>query len=138
MTFRRVSALLALAALCGCARPQPIPEQVAGPIAPPDLRVGANPAGGPSELSTGAGAGGSGAAGYEAGRVSGASARPTTPPQAVGISESRMSPVNSDGSGSGDRGHPIAPSAPLVKQNADSVTQPLSVRPNSLPVNVRH
>ena len=100
--------LTLFAALCtGCARPQPTAEQVAGPTTPADLRLGPTPPGGPSQAPTGAGAGGSSAGGYEAGRVGSTIEGPTVPPQLYGITESRMSPVNSSGSGLGDRGHPL-------------------------------
>lgn len=120
----------------GCARPTRTVEQVAGPVAPPDLRVGRNPDGGPSEAPTGAGAGGSAAAGYEAGRVAGHSAGPTVPPPPYGITDSRMSPVSSSGSGLGDRGHPIPPDQPLSPPT-DGVSQPISPNPSPLPPNVR-
>ncbi len=107
--------LLTIPALgAGCARPQPTAEQVAGPTAPADLRLGPTPPGGPSEAATGAGAGGSGAAGYEAGRIGSSLEAPTLPPQTPGITYSRMSPVGSSGSGSGDRGNPIPPEVSLA------------------------
>lgn len=107
--------LLSVAALsAGCSRPQPSVDQVGGVTTPPDLRVGRTPAGGPSEAATGAGAGGSAAAGYEAGRVGSSREEPTLPPQPVGITDSRMSPVGSSGSGLGDRGNPIPPEVSLA------------------------
>ena len=107
--------LLTAAALsAGCSRPQPTVDQVGGPATPPDLRVGATPKGGPSEAAAGAGAGGSAAAGYEVGRVGSSREQPTLPPQPAGITESRMSPVGSSGSGPGDRGHPIPPDVSLA------------------------
>ena len=107
--------LLAAAALSvGCSRPQPSVDQVGGVTTPPDLRVGKTPPGGPSEAATGAGAGGSAAAGYEAGRVGSSREEPTLPPQPQGITQSRMSPVGSSGSGLGDRGNPIPPDVSLA------------------------
>ena len=107
--------LLAAAALgAGCSRPQPSVDQVGGVTTPPDLRVGPAPPGGPSEAATGAGAGGSAAAGYEAGRVGSTREQPTLPPQPQGITQSRMSPVGSSGSGLGDRGNPIPPEVSLA------------------------
>ena len=111
--------MLALLALCltaaGCSRPSRTAEQVAGPATPPTaLRLGPTPPGGPSEAPTGAGAGGSAAAGYEAGRVGSSLEEPTLPPQPVGITYSRMSPVGSSGSGLGDRGNPIPPDVSLA------------------------
>ena len=100
--------------LSGCARPQPSVDEVGGPTTPPDLRVGKTPLGGPSEAPTGAGAGGSAAAGYEAGRVGSSREAPTLPPQPAGITYSRMSPVGSSGSGLGDRGNPIPPEVSLA------------------------
>lgn len=118
MPFRTVNLgviLLTISVLgAGCARPQPTAEQVAGPTTPADLRLGPTPPGGPSEAATGAGAGGSGAAGYEAGRVGSSLEAPTLPPQPAGITYSRMSPVGSSGSGSGDRGNPIPPEVSLA------------------------
>ncbi len=102
------------ALLAGCARPQPTVDQVAGPTTPHDLRIGPNPPGGASEAPTGAGAGGSAAAGYEAGRVGSTIEAPTLPPQPRGIAYSRMSPVGSSGSGLGDRGNPIPPDVSLA------------------------
>ncbi len=104
---------LSLTALTGCSRPQPTADQVAGPGTPPDYRLGPTPAGGPSEAPTGAGAGGSAAAGYENGRVGSMVNGPTLPKQLVGIDHSRMSPVGSSGSGNGDRGNPIPPDVSL-------------------------
>ncbi len=107
--------LLAAAALgAGCSRPQPSVDQVGGVTTPPDLRVGPTPPGGPSEAATGAGAGGSAAAGYEGGRVGSSREEPTLPPQPQGITQSRMSPVGSSGSGLGDRGNPIPPEVSLA------------------------
>ena len=107
--------LLAAAALgAGCSRPQPTVDQVGGVTTPPDLRVGPTPPGGPSEAPTGAGAGGSAAAGYEGGRVGSTREQPTLPPQPQGITQSRMSPVGSSGSGLGDRGNPIPPDVSLA------------------------
>ena len=117
MSPRRIIGLvlLAFAALsAGCSRPQPSVDQVGGLTTPPDLRVGRTPPGGPSEAATGAGAGGSAAAGYEAGRVGSSREEPTLPPQPAGITDSRMSPVGSSGSGLGDRGHPIPPEVSLA------------------------
>lgn len=107
--------LLAAAALgAGCSRPQPSVDQVGGLTTPPDLRVGRTPPGGPSEAATGAGAGGSAAAGYETGRVGSSREEPTLPPQPAGITDSRMSPIGSSGSGLGDRGNPIPPDVSLA------------------------
>ncbi len=117
MSPRRIKfgLLLLTAALgAGCARPQPSVDQVGGVTTPPDLRLGATPKGGPSEAPTGAGAGGSAAAGYEAGRVGSSREEPTLPPQPAGIDSSRMSPVGSSGSGLGDRGSPIPPEVSLA------------------------
>ncbi len=105
---------LTVTALTGCARPQPTADQVAGPGTPPDYRIGTTPNGGPSEAPTGAGAGGSAAAGYENGRVGSMVNGPTLPKQLVGIDHSRMSPVGSSGSGNGDRGNPIPPDVSLA------------------------
>lgn len=105
---------LTLTALTGCARPQPTADQVAGPGTPADYRIGTSPNGGPSEAPTGAGAGGSAAAGYENGRVGSMVGGPTLPPQPAGITYSRMSPVGSSGSGNGDRGNPIPPDVSLA------------------------
>ncbi len=127
------AALGALMALSGCARPQRTVDQVAGPLAPLDLHVGRTPPGGPSESPTGAGAGGSGAAGYEAGRVAGQNAAPVTQVKPPGF----MAPVGSDGGGLGDSGHPIPPTQPIVPANSNGVTQPISPQPTQLPVNVR-
>ena len=108
-------ALLPLAALSGCSRPSRTAEQVAGPTTPSSaLRLGPTPPGGPSEAATGAGAGGSAAAGYEAGRVGSTLEEPVLPPQPTGITYSRMSPVGSSGSGLGDRGNPIPPDVSLA------------------------
>jgi len=98
----------------GCSRPQPTVDQVGGVTTPPDLRGGKTPPGGPSEAATGAGAGGSAAAGYESGRVGSSREEPTLPPQPAGITQSRMSPVGSSGSGLGDRGNPIPPDVSLA------------------------
>ncbi len=108
--------LLVLAAIsAGCARPQPSAEELAGPTTPTSaLRLGPTPLGGPSQAATGAGAGGSAAAGYEAGRVGSSLETPTAPPQPYGITDSRMSPVGSSGSGLGDRGNPIPPEVSLT------------------------
>ena len=108
--------LAVIAALtCGCARPQPSAEELAGPTTPPSaLRLGPTPPGGPSEAATGAGAGGSAAAGYEAGRVGSSLESPTLPPQPYGVTGSRLSPVGSSGSGDGDRGNPIPPEVSLA------------------------
>ena len=107
--------LLASAALgAGCSRPQPTVDQVGGVTTPPDLRVGPTPPGGPSEAPTGAGAGGSAAAGYEGGRVGSTREQPALLPQPQGINQSRMSPVGSSGSGLGDRGNPISPDVSLA------------------------
>lgn len=117
---------------------QPAVDQVASirPSPPPDLRVGKNPIGGPTESPTGGGAGGAGAAGYEAGRVSGSLPQPTTPPYSYSLTESRMSPIASDGSSIADRGHPLAPDQPLVPANANGVTQQFTPAPGQVPVNV--
>lgn len=125
--------LLIAVSLTGCARPPRTTEQVAGPIAPRDLRLGKTSPGGPSEAATGAGAGGSGAAGYEAGRVSGAGAEPVTPVYAPGF----MAPNNTSGSGLGDTGRPIPAVQPIVPANSASVTQPITPSPPQLPPNVR-
>lgn len=107
--------LLAAAALgAGCSRSQPTVDQVGGVTTPPDLRVGKTPPGGPSEAPTGAGAGGSAAAGFEAGRVGSSREQPTLPSQPYGVTYSRMSPVSSSGSGLGDRGNPIPPEVSLA------------------------
>ncbi len=117
---RNASARLALilpvlVAAAGCSRPQPTAEQVAGPSTPETaLHLGPTPPGGPSEAPTGAGAGGSGAAGNEFGRVGSSIEGPTLPPQPAGITYSRMSPVGSSGSGDGDRGNPIPPDVSLA------------------------
>ncbi len=123
--------LLTVAALsAGCARPQPSVDQVGGVTTPPDLRVGRTPPGGPSEAATGAGAGGSAAAGYEAGRVGSSREEPTLPPQPAGITESRMSPVGSSGSGLGDRGNPIPPDVSLAAPPDPAA--PVRLAPSSL------
>lgn len=70
--------------------------------------------GGSSEAPTGSGAGGSGAGGYQFGRVGSSIESPTLPPQPAGITYSRMSPVGSSGSGNGDRGNPIPPEVSLA------------------------
>jgi len=127
-----VVVLAALPTLNGCARPQRTVGQVAGPTAPLDLHVGRTPPGGPSEAPTGAGAGGSGAAGYEAGRVAGQNAAPVTGIKPQGF----MAPVGASGGGLGDSGHPIPPTQPIIPANND-VTQPISPQPTQLPVNVR-
>ncbi len=118
MLSRNARLVLALTLLVpfasGCARPQPTADQVAGPTTPPDLRLGPTPPGGPSEAATGAGAGGSAAGGYEAGRVGSSLEAPTLPPQPYGVTDSRMSPVGSSGSGLGDRGNPIPPEVSLA------------------------
>jgi len=101
--------------LSGCARSQRTAEQVSGPTTPVDaLRLGPTPLGGPSEAPTGAGAGGSAAGGFEAGRIGSSLDAPTLPPQPYGIAYSRMSPVGSSGSGAGDRGNPIPPDVSLA------------------------
>lgn len=128
-----IAVLAALLALSGCARPQRTVDQVAGPLAPLDLHVGRTPPGGPSESPTGAGAGGSGAAGYEAGRVAGQNAAPVTDVKPPGF----MAPVGSSGGGLGDSGRPIPPTQPIVPANSQDVTQPISAQPTQLPVNVR-
>lgn len=117
----------------GCGRPQPTQEQVAGPFAPADLRLGRTPPGGPSEAPTGAGAGGSAAAGYEAGRTGGISTVPVAPIYPPGF----MAPNGTSGSGLGDRGNPIPPDKPIVPANSAYVTQPLTAHPPQLPPNVR-
>ena len=132
MSPRRLKLTLVLLAIAvsGCSRPQPSVDQVGGITTPPDLRVGATPPGGPSEAATGAGAGGSAAAGYEAGRVGSSREQPTLPPQPAGITESRMSPVGSSGSGLGDRGNPIPPEVSLAAP-PDPV-RPVRLAPASL------
>jgi hypothetical protein len=142
-TARRIMLIgLLAAALCGagCARPSKTVEQAAATTPPPPvgLGLGKTPAGGPSESPTGAGAGGSGAGGYEAGRVAGPIPVPTTPAYSYSITVSRMSPIASDGSAGADRGHPLDPNQPLVSSNAIGVTQPLSLSPGQMPVNVRN
>ncbi len=140
--YRRYGLLcIGLAAtLCGtgCARPPKLTEQVAtiNPPPPPDLQIGKTPIGGPSESPTGAGAGGAGASGYEAGRVAGALPQPTTPTYPYGVTYSRMSPVDSAGSSIADRGSPLAPDQPLVAANAQGVTQQFTPAPGQVPVNV--
>ncbi len=128
-----VALLASLPLVGGCARPQRTVDQVAGPLAPRDLHVGRTPPGGPSESPTGAGAGGSGAAGYEAGRVAGQNAAPVTDVRPPGF----MAPVGASGGGLGDAGHPIPPTQPIVPANSNGVTQPISSQPTQLPVNVR-
>ncbi len=129
--------LLTVAALsAGCARPQPSVDQVGGLTTPPDLRVGRTPPGGPSEAPTGAGAGGSAAAGYEAGRVGSSREEPTLPPQPAGIETSRMSPVGSSGSGLGDRGHPIPPDVSLAAPPDPAPRQPRLAPTSNTPPNV--
>lgn len=128
-----MAGLLMVVVATGCARPPRTTEQVAGPIAPHDLRLGRTPPGGPSEAATGAGAGGSGAAGYESGRVSGAGAEPVTPVYAPGF----MAPNGSSGSGLSDRGQPIPAVQPIIPANSASVTQPITATPPQLPPNVR-
>ncbi len=105
---------LTMMTLTGCSRPQPTADQVAGPGTPPDYRIGKTPPGGPSEAPTGAGAGGSAAAGYENGRVGSTVEGPTLPEQNAGIDHSRMSPTGSSGSGNGDRGNPVPPDVSLA------------------------
>ncbi len=130
--------LPALTLLAGCSRPQPTAEQVAGPSTPETaLHLGPTPAGGSSEAPTGSGAGGSAAGGYQFGRIGSTLESPTLPPQPVGITYSRMSPVGSSGSGNGDRGNPIPPDVPLTAppdpapQSAPSLAP--GVNPNTLP-----
>ena len=122
--------LLAAPALfaSGCARPQRTPEQVAGYTAPYDLQRGPQPPGGQAMAPTAAGAGGSAAGGAqnEVGRVGGIAEQPTVSAphgDAINVeSGNRMSPTtdnaagsdNSDGSGTGDTGHPIPPSVSLA------------------------
>ncbi len=104
-----------LVAAAGCSRPQPTAEQVAGPSTPETaLHLGPTPPGGPSEAPTGSGAGGSGAAGAQFGRIGSSIEGPTLPPQPAGITCSRMSPVGSSGSGNGDRGNPVPPDVSLA------------------------
>jgi hypothetical protein len=122
--------LLAATLSAGCSRPQPSVDQVGGLTTPPDLRVGRTPPGGPSEAATGAGAGGSAAAGYEAGRVGSSREEPTLAPQPAGITDSRMSPIGSSGSGLGDRGRPIPPEVSLAAP-PDSAA-PVRLAPASL------
>ena len=112
---RLVLILPALALLAGCSRSAKTAEEVAGPSTPETaLRLGPTPAGGSSEAATGAGAGGSAAAGYQFGRIGSTIESPTLPPQPAGITYSRMSPVGSSGSGGGDRGNPIPPDVSLT------------------------
>lgn len=135
MTARAFFLFLAAAlALAGCAYPQPTAEQLAGPTTPLHaLHLGPQPKGGPSQSPTGAGAGGSAAAGYEAGRVGSSLEQPTMPPQPAGIIHSRMSPVNSDGSGVGqDRGNPIPPEVSLAAP-PDKPTPPVPALMNNTP-----
>jgi hypothetical protein len=109
------SLLIAPVLLAGCSRPQPTAEQLAGPSTPlTALHVGPTPPGGSSEAATGSGAGGSAAGGAQFGRVGSSIEGPTLPPQPAGITCSRMSPVGSSGSGSGDRGNPIPPDVSLT------------------------
>ena len=82
---------------------------------------------------TGAGAGGSAAAGTEAERVGGRQSVAVQPVQEPGF----MAPVNSSGSGGGDRGHPLDPTQPVVPSNAAYVTQPIYPDPQQYPPNVR-
>ena len=105
---------LALAA-SGCSRPQPTAEHLAGPTTPQTaLHLGPAPPGGSSEAPTGSGAGGSAAGGAQFGRIGSSLEMPTLPDQPAGITYSRMSPVGSSGSGSGDRGNPIPPDISLA------------------------
>ena len=122
---------LTMIALTGCSRPQPTSDQVAGAMAPPDLRIGPTPPGGPSEAPTGAGAGGSAAAGYENGRVGSTNEHPTLPVQPAGIEYSRMSPVGSSGSGNGDRGNPVPPDVSLAAppDPAPAVVRAAAIKP---------
>ena len=132
------AAICAMLAVAGCARPVKTLGEVAtiSPAPPPDLGAGPPPLGGPSESPTGGSAGGSGAAGYQAGRIGGPNPEPTTPAYPYGVAESRMSPVATDGSANANRGKPIPPDQPIVPSNMQGVTQPLSVNPGQVPVNV--
>ena len=122
---RLVLILPALALLAGCSRPAKTAEEVAGPTTPATaLRLGPTPAGGSSEAATGAGAGGSAAAGYQFGRIGSTIESPTLPPQPAGITYSRMSPVGSSGSGNGDRGNPIPPDVSLTAPPDPAPKQP--------------
>lgn len=123
--------VLCLAVLnAGCGRPQKTSEEVAGPTTPlTALHEGPTPPGGPSEAATGAGAGGSAAGGYEAGRVGSTLEKPTLPPQPYGVTYSRMSPVASSGSGLGDRGNPISPDVSLAAP-PDKIYSPTKVTPS--------
>ena len=93
----------------GCAMPSKTDEQVAGSDAPPGLSIGPNPQGGPSHAIVGSGAEGTAAGGYQVGRLSGPPEQPTAPAYPPG----RMAPIGASGSGDGDLGHPIPPSASL-------------------------
>lgn len=129
---RFVLILPALALLAGCSRPAKTAEEVAGPSTPETaLRLGPTPVGGSSEAATGAGAGGSAAAGYQFGRIGSTLESPTLPPQPAGITYSRMSPVGSSGSGGGDRGNPIPPDVSLTAPPDPVPQQPHSARPAS-------
>ena len=132
MTLRRMSIFLALCLvvlISGCARPQKTAEEVSGPTTPLiALHEGPTPPGGPSEAPTGAGAGGSAAGGYEAGRVGSTLEGPTLPPQPYGVTYSRMSPVGSSGSGLGDRGNPIPPEVSLASP-PDKIYSPRKATP---------
>lgn len=122
----------------GCARPARTEGEVAAinPAPSADLGLGAPPMGGPTESPTGGSAGGSGAAGYQAGRIAGPMPEPTTPAYSYSITNSRMSPVATDGSANASRGSAIAPDQPLVPSNMTGVTQQLSVNTRQVPVNV--
>jgi len=133
---------LLLAAAClmvlcaGCARPQRTSEEVSGPTTPLHaLHKGPTPPGGPSEAPTGAGAGGSGAGGFEYGRVGSTLEKPTVPLQPYGITYSRMSPVGSSGSGLGDRGNPIPPEVSLAAppDPAPQLTSKTALKPRAKP-----
>jgi hypothetical protein len=115
--------------LTGCSRPQPTEEEVAGPLSPPILGYGANPPGGVSNSSIGAGAGGSAAGGsqYYAGRMGGPNPAPIVDaPNGTQINVEtghRMSPTTDDAaegfssSGSGDgptNGGDIPPNVPIA------------------------
>ena len=131
---RSILILPALALLAGCSRPAKTAEEVAGPSTPATaLRLGPTPAGGSSEAATGAGAGGSAAAGYQFGRIGSTIESPTLPPQPAGITYSRMSPVGSSGSGNGDRGNPIPPDVSLTAPPDPAPKQPrlAPARPSS-------
>lgn len=60
-------------------------------------------------MPSGGGAGSSGAAGDDFGRIGGSLEQPTEAPEPPG----RMAPVGSSGSGTGDAGTPIPPNADL-------------------------